>query len=176
MFRNMAASMLRTARFDEKAVGAPKVKDRVITTITKAKQLRPFIEKLITLAKHAAPHQASAGEFATQHPHHTAEWKAWRKSDAWQKWNQATAPHVALRRRAFALLRDKEAVKILFEVIGPRFADRNGGYTRIVRLPKPRLGDAGTRAFIEFVGDPTHDRSKKRRAAPAVVASAAAPN
>ena len=51
-------------------------------------------------------------------------------------------------------LRDKQAVRVLFETIAPRFADRPGGYTRIMRLAKPRLGDNGTRAILELVGVP----------------------
>ena len=47
---------------------------------------------------------------------------------------------------------DKQAVRVLFSEVAPRFADRPGGYTRILRLAKPRLGDAGTRAILEFVG------------------------
>ena len=86
-----------------------------------------------------------------------------------------------LRRRAVpvpfsrmwdSVLRDKQAVRILFEDLAPRYQDREGGYTRIVRLPKPRLGDAGERALIEFVG--TRDRVKARRSAPLVVESAPA--
>jgi large subunit ribosomal protein L17 len=50
------------------------------------------------------------------------------------------------------LIGDKQAVQILFEKVAPRFIDRPGGYTRILRLAKPRLGDAGTRAILEFVG------------------------
>ena len=57
----------------------------------------------------------------------------------------------ANRRRAFAKLRDKESVKKLFGVLGPRFAERQGGYCRILKLSKPRLGDAGEQAIIEFV-------------------------
>jgi large subunit ribosomal protein L17 len=62
------------------------------------------------------------------------------------------APAVTARRRAVQLLGDKQAARILFEVIAPRFADRPGGYTRILKLSKPRLGDAGQRAILEFVG------------------------
>ena len=62
------------------------------------------------------------------------------------------APAVAARRRALQLLGDKQAVRVLFEEVAPRMEDRDGGYTRILRLAKPRLGDAGTRAIIEFVG------------------------
>ena len=57
----------------------------------------------------------------------------------------------ANRRRAFAKLRDKEAVKKLFTVLGSRFNERPGGYCRILKLSKPRLGDAGEQAIIEFV-------------------------
>jgi large subunit ribosomal protein L17 len=74
------------------------------------------------------------------------------------------APVVTARRRCLVLLGDKKAVKILFETVAPRFADRNGGYTRILRLAKPRLGDAGTRAIIEFVGQ--NDRVVRRSQAP----------
>ena len=50
------------------------------------------------------------------------------------------------------LLGDKHAARILFEKIAPRFTDRPGGYTRILKLATPRLGDAGPRAILEFVG------------------------
>ncbi len=72
------------------------------------------------------------------------------------------APAIAARRHAFRLLRDKEAVSILFDDIAPRFLERPGGYTRILRLATPRLGDAGTRAILEFVG--VNDRVKRQQA------------
>lgn len=170
MFRNMAASLIRTVRVTEGAVGAPKTPGRIITTVPKAKELRPYVEKLITLAKKAIPHEERARQFATTAERNSAEWKAWRKSAKWQQWAQAIAPAVDCRRRAFALLRDKEAVDILFAELGPKFRDREGGYTRIVRLAKPRLGDSGEQALIEFVGE--RDRAKQRRAAPVVVGDA----
>ena len=70
------------------------------------------------------------------------------------------AQAVNLRRRAFAVLRDKEAVSILFDDVAPRFVDRTGGYTRIIQLANVRLGDAGTQAILEFVGQ--NDRIKKK--------------
>jgi large subunit ribosomal protein L17 len=63
------------------------------------------------------------------------------------------------------MLGDKQAVRILFADIAPRFADRTGGYTRVLKLPKPRLGDAGARAIVEFVG--VHDRVVARSQKPA---------
>jgi large subunit ribosomal protein L17 len=85
---------------------------RIITTVEKAKELRPFAEKLITLAKKGTLHA---------------------------------------RRLAVARLHDKAAVSRLFNEIGPRFADRPGGYTRIIKRHERRLGDGGRTAFIELL-------------------------
>jgi large subunit ribosomal protein L17 len=63
------------------------------------------------------------------------------------------------------LLGDKGAVRALFDEVAERFADRPGGYTRIIRLAKPRLGDAGTQAILEFVG--VRDRVVQRSQKPA---------
>ena len=78
-------------------------------------------------------------------------------------WNEAISPALAARRRCLQLLHDKEAVGILFDEVAPRFADRPGGYTRIIRLAQPRLGDGGTQAILEFVGvrDRVVERSQK---------------
>ncbi|MFM9009301.1 MAG: bL17 family ribosomal protein, partial [Planctomycetota bacterium] len=59
---------------------------------------------------------------------------------------------VEVRRRVVQLLGDKKAARVVFEEIAPRFVDRPGGYTRILKLATPRLGDAGPRALLEFVG------------------------
>ena len=64
----------------------------------------------------------------------------------------AKADSLANRRLAFNRLRDRDAVTKLFTQLGPRFKARPGGYTRILKLATPRLGDAGPRAVLEFVG------------------------
>lgn len=63
------------------------------------------------------------------------------------------------------MLGDKKAVEVLFNDVAKRFDGRPGGYTRIMRLAKPRLGDSGTRAILEFVG--VRDRAAQASPAPA---------
>ncbi len=174
MLKNLASSLFLSERNDDlneagepyrtyetPAFGRnePKQAGRVITTIQKAKQVRPLVEKCITIARKSLKSLAAAEEFATGAERSSDEWKTWRSSDQWQQWNQAIAPALAGRRRAIQLLGSKHAVSILFDKIAPRFTDRDGGYTRILRLAKPRLGDAGTRAILEFVGQ--HDRVRQ---------------
>ena len=151
----------------------PKVKGRIITTIEKAKEVRPLVERCITIACRALPHQEAAADLETDAERHSEKWRAWRHSDQWREWNQAIAPVVAARRRALRMLGDKQAVRILFEEIAPRFVDRPGGYTRVLRLAKPRLGDAGTRAILELVGK--NDRVRQKAARPSFDAEVAEP-
>jgi len=96
------------------------LEERITTGQEKAKALRPFIEKLVNLAKNA---------------HQTDD----------------NVKKLHYRREALSLLPDKEAISKLFEDIGPRFVERNGGYVRIVKLAKPRRGDSAELAIIEFV-------------------------
>src|SRR3954453_5571939 len=106
---------------------------RIITTVEKAKELRPFVEKLVTLAKKG------------------------QTDDAIQ------ALHY--RRLLLQRLPDREAVTKLFKDIAPRFADRVGGYTRIIKRHERRLGDAGHTAFIEFL-KPGEVKTRTRAEAP----------
>jgi large subunit ribosomal protein L17 len=154
-----------TERQDDADDNAPKVKGRIVTTLQKAKEVRPLVEKCITIARRSLPHVEAAQQYATRAKRGTEQWRTWRQSDQWQRWNSAIAPAVAARRRALQLLGDKQAVRLLFDTVAPRFADRPGGYTRILRLATPRLGDAGLRAILEFVG--RNDRIPQRSPRPA---------
>lgn len=85
--------------------------EQIITTLPKAKDLRPVVEKLVTLGKRGDLHA---------------------------------------RRQAIAQIRDVVLVRKLFDVLGPRYADRNGGYTRVLKAGF-RYGDNAPMAVIEFV-------------------------
>lgn len=165
LLRNLASALILTERDAEFDSNAPKVKGRIVTTLHKAKEVRPLVEKCVTIARRSLKHQETADQLESDAERGSDSWRTWRQSEQWQEWNKAIAPVVAARRRALKLLGDKQAVEILFEEIGPRFADRDGGYTRILRLATPRLGDAGTQAILEFVGK--NDRVSQKSEKPA---------
>lgn len=170
LLRNLASAMFLTEReTGDLDTNAPKVRGRIVTTLPKAKEVRPVVEKCVTLARRSLAFQETAASFASDAERGSEEWKRWRQSEQWKKWSAAMAPVVAARRRALELLGDKQAVRILFEQVAPRFADRPGGYTRILRLAKPRLGDAGERAILEFVG--VRDRKPQKAQAPSFEAA-----
>jgi large subunit ribosomal protein L17 len=97
LFRNMSQALIKH--------------EQIITTLPKAKALRPVFEKLITLGKKGGLHA---------------------------------------RRQAYAQLRDEAMTKKLFEVLGPRYAERPGGYTRVLKAGY-RYGDSAPMAVIELV-------------------------
>lgn len=188
LLRNLAINLFLTERDDAEGLrgSPPAVQGRIITTLAKAKEARPLVERCITIAKHALPARDRANELNTSAARNTDAWRAWRSGTGWREWNAAAAPVVAARRRLLTLLGHnnkksksqfiktgaREAVEILLDTIAPRYADRPGGYTRVLRLAKPRLGDAGARAILELVGK--HDRTAPQAPAPAVEGEEAA--
>ena len=165
LFKNLASALFLTERDATLDDNAPKTPGRITTTLHKAKEVRLLVEKCITIAKKSLAAAEEAKQFETSAERDSDEYKQWRKSDDWQKWANARAPVVAARRRVVQLIGDKEAAKILFDTIAERYVDRPGGYTRILRLATPRLGDAGTRAILELVGK--NDRVKRSAEKPA---------
>src|SRR5690349_12744379 len=108
--------------------------ERIETTLPKAKELRPFVERLITIAKRGVA--AADGNGKTLHA----------------------------RRLVLQELPDKDVVGKLFESIAPRFAERPGGYTRILRVGF-RRGDSAEVAQVELVGSEYNPRSKEEKEA-----------
>jgi len=94
---------------------------KVNTTLAKAKELRIFIEPIINQSKKAHIEKESRPEFG-----------------------------VHLRREVNRFLKDKSAVKLLFDEIAPKVAERNGGYTRVLKMGR-RFGDGAEIALIELV-------------------------
>ena len=106
MFANMAAALIKH--------------EQIITTLPKAKDLRPIVEKLVTLGKRGDLHA---------------------------------------RRQAISQVRDVEQVGKLFAVLGPRYAERNGGYIRVLKAGF-RYGDNAPMAVIEFVDRDVAEKGK----------------
>jgi large subunit ribosomal protein L17 len=116
LLRNQAIALLRH--------------ERIQTTIPKAKELRPFVERLITIARRGVAAAEPGGK--TLHA----------------------------RRLVLAELPDQEVVSKLFETLAPRFADRPGGYTRILRVGF-RRGDSAEVAHVELVGSEYNPQAAK---------------
>jgi len=120
--------------------------ERIITTLEKAKGVRPFIEKLITLARKGDLH---ARRLAVARMGPTADAEV-RPPDGDDEGDSRTI------------------IQKLFSEIGPRFRDRPGGYTRIIKRHERRLGDGGKTAFLELLKEgETRSRAKAPPPAPA---------
>lgn len=165
LLSNLASSLFLTSTGIEGQSNA-KVAGRIVTTLEKAKEVRPLIEKCITLAKNSLPSLEEANKYATSASRGSEDYKRWRSSESWVNWCRARTPLVNAKRKALSILRDKRATEALFAYVAPVFIERPGGYTRIIRLATPRLGDGGIRAVIELVGK--NDRTRKASSKPEV--------
>jgi large subunit ribosomal protein L17 len=129
--------------------------ERIITTVEKAKEVRPFVEKIITLARKGTIH-ARRLALAKLGPMGQARPLAHEEDEAKQD--------------------DRKVIKKLFDEIGPRFKDRPGGYTRIIKRHERRLGDGGRTAFLELLKEgEVKVRAKAPAQAPAPVVTQTPP-
>jgi large subunit ribosomal protein L17 len=129
------------------------VHERVITTLPKAKELRPFAERAITLGKRAL---ASDAPEAVLHARRLA-------AGYFYSGNTNRVPDGGYKRPQAPRTAGVAALDKLFGEIAERFADRPGGYTRILKLG-PRKGDGAEMALIELIGSeqkPAHEPGKK---------------
>src|SRR5258706_8226524 len=81
LLKNLASSLFLTERDAEDEDNRPKVKGRIITTVQKAKEVRPLVERCITIARNALPAGEEAAKFGTTAERNTEAWKKWRTSD-----------------------------------------------------------------------------------------------
>ena len=134
MLRNLATSLINSRE------------DRIVTTLPKAKELRPFVERAITLSRRAASLEGNGSDAAGVHLRRQA----------------AAFFHAGNYRRAAATRRGQtppprtagvSALRRLFDELGERFKDRPGGYTRIIKMGR-RSGDGAELAIIELVDNP----------------------
>ena len=95
LLRSLATALFLTERDAEDEDNKPKVKGRIITTIEKAKEVRPLVERCITIARRALPQQEAADQLEPNTERHSEQWRAWRDSEQWKEWNQTIAPVVA---------------------------------------------------------------------------------
>ena len=129
---------------------APKVKGRIITTLEKAKEVRPAGGEV---HHYRLSIDAGAGRRAAVRDQRGTQYRrveAVACESAVAVLGQAMAPVLTARRRVLQMIGDKQAVRVLFSGIAPRFEQRDGGYTRILKLADPRLGDAGSARYSSW--------------------------
>ncbi len=151
MRRNMAASLFEHGQ--------------IVTTIPKAKMVQPFVEKIVTKAKRGDLHArrqvismlgGDRSAFAWSHLPSSASEEQRERVESQRERAEAyfdLPPAEDIERNRYGELRKApRLVRHIFENVAPRFEDRAGGYTRIIKLGRHRIGDAAELCVIQFVG------------------------
>lgn len=139
MLRNLATSLINSE------------KEYIVTTVPKAKELRPFVEKVITLARRARNLSGDEAKAREVHLRRQAA-RFFHAGNSTFKLEQSRfrgpkgTPKTVVPERTAGV----KAIKRLFDELGTRYKDRNGGYTRIIKLGR-RQGDNAEMAVIELV-------------------------
>ncbi len=138
MLRNMATSLINAEN------------EYIVTTVQKAKELRPYVEKAITLARKA---QNLEGDEAIARDVHLRR-QAARYFHSGNRNFKREQSRFGSNASEIERTAGVKAVKRLFDELGDRYKDRNGGYTRIIRIGGRRKGDNAEMAVIELVDNP----------------------
>lgn len=149
--RNLAASVLEHGQ--------------ITTTLPRAKAVQPLVERIITIAKRNDLHSRrlvasklgwdrTAFEWLLLPPRPTESEKQGRQRqvDRASRFFDIPDESMVKRNRYGELVKAPKLVKHIFDHVAPRYADRPGGYTRIVKLAKHRIGDGGALCVLQFVG------------------------
>jgi len=151
MMRNLAASLFEHGQ--------------VVTTLPKAKAVQPMVEKIVTKAKRGDLHARRRVIAMLGRDRHAFDWRYLAKNadeaekDRHQQMSESAEQYFDLppadqteRNRFGEIRKSPRLVRHIFENVAPRFAERQGGYTRIIKLGRHRIGDAAELVLIQFVG------------------------
>lgn len=141
MLRNMATSLINAE------------KEHIVTTVPKAKELRPFVEKAITLARKAQGLNGDEGKLREVHLRRQAAKFFHAGNSTFKNEQSRFRGKKGEAKDPIERTAGVKAVKRLFDELGERYKDRNGGYTRIIKLGR-RIGDNAEMAVIELVDNP----------------------
>lgn len=148
--RNLALAILST--YGSATENSMPGRVRICTTLEKAKEVKSFIERLVTVAVRSRKMLVVSDNLLASRPSDAASLHGWKISEQGIMWQKARSAFLAGCRRLFDVLRNWDLVRLLVDRFAVVYQHRNGGYLRVVRIAKQRIGDAATMAYLEFVG------------------------
>ena len=148
LLRNLATSLINSDS------------GHIVTTVPKAKELRPFVEKVITLARRAENLTGDEAKAQAVHLRRQAARFFHAGNSTFKKEQSRFRGKKGEAKEPIERTAGVKAVQRLFSELGERYKDRNGGYTRIIKLGR-RQGDNAEMAVIELVDNPKELAAKK---------------